>query len=55
MLEKLWMIWKAPVSRRRFIIGELSKNKNIYCFKYINPELEDLKKMGLAIFQDLMI
>lgn len=50
MLEKLWMIWKAPVSRRRFIIGELSKNKNIYCFKYINPELEDAKENGFSYF-----
>ena len=50
MLEKLWMIWKAPVSRRRFIIGELSKSESSYCFKYINPELEDAKENGFSYF-----
>ena len=40
MLEELLLIWKAPVSRRRFIIGKLSKN----------PELEDAKKDGFNYF-----
>lgn len=50
MLEKLLMIWKAPVSRRRFIIGELSKSEEGYCFKYINPELEAAKENGFSYF-----
>lgn len=50
MLEKLWMIWKAPISRRRFIIGELSKNEKSYYFKYINPELEAAKENGFSYF-----
>lgn len=50
MSEKLWMIWKAPISRRRFIIGELSKNEKDYCFKYINPELEAAKEKGFSYF-----
>lgn len=50
MLEELLLIWKAPVSRRRFIIGKLSKNENTYYFKYTNPELEDAKKDGFNYF-----
>lgn len=50
MLEKLWMIWKEPVSRRRFIIGELSKNQERYYFKYMNKELEEAKERGFSYF-----
>ena len=50
MPEELLMIWKAPISRRRFIIGKLSKKENTYYFKYTNPELEDAKKDGFNYF-----
>ena len=50
MLNKLWMIWKEPISRRRFIIGELSMEDDRYFFKYTNPELEDAKKRGFNYF-----
>lgn len=50
MFNKLWMIWKDPISRRRFIIGELLEADNRYIFKYINPELEDAKEKGFNYF-----
>ena len=50
MLNKLWMIWKNPISRKRFIIGELSEEHNRYFFKYINPELEDARESGFNYF-----
>lgn len=50
MLNKLWMIWKEPISRRRFIIGELSMEDDRYYFKYINPELEAAKEKGFNYF-----
>ena len=39
MKEELWLIWKDPISRRRYKIGSLIKNVNSYTFSYINPEL----------------
>ena len=50
MEKKLWLIWKEPKERRRFIIGQLIYNNNKYMFKYINPELNDAKKSGLDFF-----
>lgn len=50
MENKLWLIWKEPKERRRFIIGELTYANNKYRFKYINPELNDAKKRGLDFF-----
>lgn len=44
------MIWKEPISRRRFIIGELYIEDNRYFFKYINPELDDAKEKGFNYF-----
>lgn len=50
MQQKLLMIWKSPISRKSFVIGELSKDKDVYYFKYIDPELEDAKKNGFNYF-----
>ena len=46
----LWLIWKEPKERRRFIIGELTYKNNEYRFKYIDPELNDARKNGLDFF-----
>lgn len=50
MKEELWLIWKEPVSRRRYKIGVLSKYFNKYVFSYVNPELNDAKKVGFNYF-----
>jgi len=51
MCDKLWLIWKEPINRRRYIIGELSySEKERYSFKYINPELNDAKKAGFDYY-----
>ena len=50
MTNKLWLIWKEPKERRRFVIGELTYKKNEYKFKYIDPELNNARKNGLDFF-----
>lgn len=50
MENKLWLIWKEPKSRRRYVIGELTYSKNMYVFKYIDPELNDARSNGFDFF-----
>lgn len=50
MKKCLWLIWKEPKERRRYIIGTLTCNDNVYQFEYINPELEDARKVGFIEF-----
>ena len=50
MANKLWLIWKEPKERRRFIIGELTYENNEYKFKYIDSELNNARKNGLDFF-----
>lgn len=50
MNNKLWLIWKQPVSRRRYKIGELCCIKNGYSFNYTNPELDEAIKAGFNFF-----
>lgn len=51
MCDRLWLIWKEPIKRKRYTIGELSyEKKNKYHFKYINPELNDAIKEGFTYF-----
>jgi len=50
MKEELWLIWKEPISRRRYKIGSLTKENSKYKFTYINPELNDAKDVGFKYF-----
>lgn len=50
MKDELWLIWKDPISRRRYKIGKLIKNNANYKFSYINPELDDAKLVGFKYF-----
>lgn len=50
MTRELWLIWKDPISRRRYKIGSLIKESNKYKFSYINPELDDAKAVGFKYF-----
>lgn len=50
MKIELWLIWKEPVSRRRFKIGILQKDEKKYIFKYVNPELDDARKNGFKFY-----
>lgn len=50
MKEELWLIWKDPTSRRRYKIGSLIKEFNVYKFNYVNPELNDAKTAGFKYF-----
>ena len=50
MKEELWLIWKDPISRRRYKIGSLIKENNRYIFSYVNPELDDARAVGFKYF-----
>ena len=50
MKEELWLIWKEPVSRRRYKVGILTKELSKYRFMYVNPELNDAKLDGFNYF-----
>lgn len=50
MENKLWLIWKEPKSRRRYIIGLLTYEEEKYRFKYIDPELNNAKEYGFDFF-----
>ena len=50
MKEELWLIWKDPISRRRYKIGSLMKENNKYIFHYVNPELNDARTVGFKYF-----
>lgn len=50
MKNELWLIWKEPISRRRYKIGKIQKDKNGYKFNYVNPELNDANKVGFEYF-----
>ena len=50
MKDELWLIWKEPITRRRYKIGTLYRENNIYKFNYITPELNDAKKEGFKYF-----
>ena len=50
MTNKLWLIWKEPISRRRFTIGLLEKNEMGFFFIYLNPELDEARKNGFSFF-----
>ena len=55
-MEELWLIWKEPLTRRRYKIGTLLKEKDNYKFNYINPELDEAKNVGFNYypgFEDL--
>lgn len=55
MKNEMWLIWKHPESRRRYKIGTLNFENDIYTFKYVNPELNDAILVDLNFFLDLRI
>lgn len=50
MKEELWLIWKEPISHRRYKIGKLIKESSKYKFSYVNPELNDAVEAGFKYF-----
>lgn len=50
MEKQLWLIWKEPKERRRFIIGILKYENCKYTFEYVDPELSDAQKSGFDFF-----
>lgn len=50
MNNELWLIWKEPITRRRFKVGSLKKINNSYIFNYVNPELDEAVNAGFTYF-----
>ena len=50
MNNELWLIWKEPLSHRRFKIGVLIKLNDGYGFSYVDPELGEARKVGFNFF-----
>ncbi len=50
MKDELWLIWKEPISRRRYKIGILIKDSSKYKFTYVNPELDSARLVGFKYF-----
>lgn len=50
MKKEMWLIWKHPENRRRYKIGVLNYDNNVYTFKYVNPELNDAAMVGFKCF-----
>ncbi len=50
MKSELWLIWKDSISRRRYKVGILNRKNGMYKFSYVNPELNDAKKVGFKYF-----
>ena len=50
MNNELWLIWKEPLSHRRFKIGILIKLNDGYEFSYVDPELGEARKLGFNFF-----
>ena len=50
MNNELWLIWKEPLSHKRFKIGILIKLNNGYEFSYVDPELGEARKVGFNFF-----
>ena len=50
MNNELWLIWKEPLSHKRFKIGILIKLNDGYEFSYVNPELGEARKVGFNFF-----
>lgn len=52
--ECLWLVWKAPDTRRRYIVGELCKDDK-YSFRYL-PSVNEAIEVGFKLvipFNDL--
>lgn len=50
MNNELWLIWKEPLSHKRFKIGVLIKLNDGYEFSYVDPELGEARKVGFNFF-----
>ena len=50
MNDKLWLVWKEPIERRRFVIGELIYDGFQYIFQYNSLELDEARSKGFDYF-----
>lgn len=50
MENSLWLVWKQPNSRKRYVVGELTYDQKKYTFKYLKEYLEEAKENGFYNF-----
>lgn len=50
MNKEMWLIWKQPMTRRRYKIATLNYDNGTYIFKYAEPELSDAMQVGFRYF-----
>lgn len=49
-MEKLLLVWKEPVERKRYVIGELLYDYSQYTFRYLKDELNEVLSKGFDFF-----
>ena len=49
-MEKLWLVWKEPEERKRYIVGELIYENDKYTFKYLKEEIDIVTSKGFDFF-----
>lgn len=49
MKKELWLIWKEPISRRRYVVGTLIKHDHNYNFRY-NYTKKEFEKINFDFF-----
>lgn len=49
-MEKLLLVWKEPVERKRYVIGELLYDSSQYIFRYLKDELPEVLSKGFDFF-----
>lgn len=50
MKKELWLIWKEPISRRRYTVGTLVKHTNAYTFRYNEAVVREVQQLGFDFF-----
>lgn len=50
MKNEMWLIWKQTKTKKRFKVGILTYDNEVYTFNYVNPELNDAKQAGFNYF-----
>ncbi len=49
-MEKLFLVWKEPIERKRYVIGELTYDFEKYTFRYLKDELPEVISKGFDFF-----
>lgn len=50
MKKELWLIWKEPITRKRYTVGTLIQHTNGYTFRYNEEVVKNIEKLGFDFF-----